>query len=65
MAAAPTHALVAWEDGYVTVISLSTIAEPRKSLDMYVEGELITAPFRGQKGMWKAQICEISGLYPL
>ncbi|KAJ8316715.1 hypothetical protein KUTeg_005734 [Tegillarca granosa] len=51
-------ALLKWEDKYVSTIDALTIINPRKEIDKYVEGEYITARFKGKP--YKAVIAELN-----
>lgn len=55
------YALIELEDQYLSIISVSTICQPRKEISEYEEGEDIHAKFKGS--IYRAVIANISHTY--
>lgn len=55
------YALVDWEDGLSSIISLKSIEESRKEFKSYREGDSVKAKFQGK--LYTAEIAVISGNY--
>lgn len=55
------YALIELEDQYLSIISVSTICQPRKEISEYEEGEDIHVKFKGS--IYRAVIADISHTY--
>lgn len=55
------YALIELEDQYLSIISVSTICQPRKEISEYEEGEDIHAKFKGS--IYRAVIADIGHTY--
>ena len=58
-------AFIQWEDGYVDVIGVDKIVQPKKTPDLYEEGEYIEALYgtKAKGKIYKARISDISGKF--